>query len=192
MDPIISPWIIYLIEVVPGIGHLFGAIATALLVVFVVSILMRFITIGELKSNLERATRYNTLEQRLNTLEEELEKISTVDNQDGFYLREALRSLDIIKENYKEKLFWYLDADKFTIAVVEFSKYYKILLISAAILMLICTFIPTKETMYKMFIASYITPDNINTGVEIGKNSAEYIVKLITDAIIKIKEASGN
>lgn len=54
--------------------------------------------------------------------------------------------------------------------------------------------IPTKETMYKMLVASFVTSDNISLVVEktgdILEVSATKLVQIISDAAIKIIESA--
>ena len=48
-------------------------------------------------------------------------------------------------------------------------------------------FIPTRETMYKMLIASYVTPENLDLGVNFTKETFEYFLSQIVEAINKVK-----
>jgi hypothetical protein len=62
-------------------------------------------------------------------------------------------------------------------------KYFKLSIAVACISSLICVFIPDKQTMLTMMVASYITPDNLNV-------TTDYIVELvqrITEAVKEVK-----
>lgn len=62
-------------------------------------------------------------------------------------------------------------------------KYFKLSIAVACISGLICIFIPDKQTMLTMMVATYITPDNLNV-------TTDYIVELvqrITEAVKEVK-----
>lgn len=58
-----------------------------------------------------------------------------------------------------------------------------------AIILFILPLIPSQETMYKMLIASYITPNNIEQTSEFVGDKLDSMVDKITDSAIKIKKA---
>ena len=45
----------------------------------------------------------------------------------------------------------------------------------AVVCTLLITFIPSKETMYKMLISSYVTTDNLETATEVIQDGVDYI-----------------
>lgn len=57
----------------------------------------------------------------------------------------------------------------------------KILFFIFAVFLVLYIAIPTKDTMYKMLISSYITPDNINNIHEMVIKDINSIVKTITE-----------
>lgn len=57
----------------------------------------------------------------------------------------------------------------------------KILFFIFAVFLILYIVIPTKDTMYKMLISSYITPDNINNIHEMVIKDINSIVKTITE-----------
>ena len=60
-------------------------------------------------------------------------------------------------------------------------------LIGTIITLLILSVVPSKEVAYKMFIASYLTPDNLNLGKEMTKDGIEWLLNQIVEAVNKIK-----
>ena len=65
-------------------------------------------------------------------------------------------------------------------------QFWKCLCIASAVVSIMALFLPDKTTAYKMFLATYITPDNIRTGTEITKEVLEQFLNIIVDAINKI------
>ena len=55
----------------------------------------------------------------------------------------------------------------------------------AVVLMTLSVFVPSKDTMYKMLITSYVTPNNI----ELVGGSIDTALDKLTDKVVKIKEA---
>lgn len=54
------------------------------------------------------------------------------------------------------------------------------------ICLLLCILIPSEEVCYRMLIASYVTPENINATIDGSENLAKRALELITDSVIKI------
>ena len=65
------------------------------------------------------------------------------------------------------------------------TKYVKRTVMLFAVSLAFSVFIPSKDTMYKMLITSYITPNNI----ELVGGSVDTALDKLTDKIIRIKEA---
>jgi hypothetical protein len=63
----------------------------------------------------------------------------------------------------------------------------KKLVIPLIISIFLITFIPSKDTLTKMLVASYVTQENINTATETSKDIVDYI----TEKIIEMKNAEG-
>ena len=57
--------------------------------------------------------------------------------------------------------------------------------IAMVVALFIVAFIPSKDTMYKMLVTSYITPNNI----ELVGGSIDNALDKLTDKVIRIKEA---
>ena len=72
-------------------------------------------------------------------------------------------------EDCSAKMIWY--AKRFTAALGVF--------------ITLIVFIPPKDTMYKMLVTSYVTPNNI----ELVGGSVDNMLDKLTDKIIRIKEA---
>lgn len=75
-----------------------------------------------------------------------------------------------------------IDFDGESSGFKRLSKIRKISLIVAVVCLIFGIFIPSKDTMYKMAAASFVTEDNIEYVVEMGKDGVEYIVEVIEDA----------
>jgi hypothetical protein len=69
----------------------------------------------------------------------------------------------------------------------ENTKVIKTYLICTTVILLILSMVPSREVAYKMFISSYITPDNLNLGKEITKDGIEWLLNAIVESINKIK-----
>lgn len=61
----------------------------------------------------------------------------------------------------------------------SFIKWLKRTAIILVISILGLTFIPTKETMYQMLVANYVTDKNIETATDVIKDSVDYIFEKI-------------
>jgi putative flippase GtrA len=58
----------------------------------------------------------------------------------------------------------------------------RVFVIISVITLIIAMLTPSRDTMYKMAAASFVTEDNIEYVVEKGKDGIEYIVEVIEDA----------
>lgn len=65
----------------------------------------------------------------------------------------------------------------------DFFRFSKRFLVCFALSFILVVFLPSKDTCVEMLVASYVTPDNIDVGVEKTKETIDYIVE-------KIKEVS--
>lgn len=65
----------------------------------------------------------------------------------------------------------------------DFFRSSKRFLVCFVLTFILVIFVPSKDTCVEMLVASYVTPDNIDAGVEKTKESIDYIVE-------KIKEVS--
>lgn len=75
-----------------------------------------------------------------------------------------------------------LDWDNEDLEFKRSSKIRKTFLIVAVVCLIFGILIPSRDTMYKMAAASFVTEDNIDYVVEMGKDGVEYIVEVIEDA----------
>lgn len=57
--------------------------------------------------------------------------------------------------------------------------------IAFAVMFVVCVFLPSKETAYKMIIASYITPQNIEVVQDTANKSIDYLINKIIEAADK-------
>lgn len=70
---------------------------------------------------------------------------------------------------------WYEKDDEYKFS----AKLTKIFTPLSIVFMLLCIFIPSKDTLYAMLAAKYITPANIETAADCGENVIDYIVEKI-------------
>lgn len=86
------------------------------------------------------------------------------------------------------------DSAKDDVSAIKYRRYYKFFIIGYFIVVVINIFMPTQETLYKMAISSYITPDNVNMVInktgEVLELSATKLVDIITDGAVKIIEST--
>lgn len=59
--------------------------------------------------------------------------------------------------------------------------------IAAVIILLFNILIPTTETGYKLLLTSYITPDNLNTAKDITKETIEWLLNQIVEAVKQMR-----
>ena len=59
----------------------------------------------------------------------------------------------------------------------------KTFIIVVCVSIVIVIFIPAQETCYQMFVASLVTPDNLNWVVDTGKSIADYIVESAAEIV---------
>ena len=63
----------------------------------------------------------------------------------------------------------------------KFFRCSKRFLVCFATTFILVLFVPSKNTCVEMLVASYVTPDNIDTGVEKTKETVDYIVEKIKE-----------
>lgn len=63
----------------------------------------------------------------------------------------------------------------------DFYRSSKRFLICFVLTLILVVFVPSKDTCVEMLVASYVTPDNIDAGVEKTKESIDYIVEKIKE-----------
>lgn len=120
MEPIISPWVFYWIDLCEPIKAVTGFIA--------------FLFIGASWSAYVEIKSYNTKEENA-------------------------------PWEYKTKLFG----------------------IVAVILTLVSIFIPTSNTAYRMLVASYVTPENINSTVQFTQETFKILMNGIVETALRLK-----
>jgi predicted PurR-regulated permease PerM len=195
MDPIISPWLIYLIDKLnPAISLLTfigGAIMLISVIAFVLALASESNSVShEIEEFIDSINKLNLYAKYIKQDLERLEK--SEENLPKEYIlnfdkKQALNNInrhnesieEIIKTSKKliKNLTGSTDSDYATI--------YKWFAIGFAFC-LIGFLIPSKETFVKMLIASYITPDNINAGINITQQTIEYLFDKIQTTLITI------
>ena len=71
----------------------------------------------------------------------------------------------------------FVDFDDGSIEARRLEKLLKNLLFICSTVLIIGVLLPTKETIYKMLTAKYLTSDNINLGIEQIKSMIDYIAE---------------
>lgn len=165
MQPIISPFTIYIIEhlhnAMSGLSVLCGVITTVCIIAYVIS-----------KTDTEERLR-NYVDNIMDKIADE----TRIKNcEDETFINRVNKMM-----KYGES---YINKEE------EAKKYRKKLFITSCICLFIIVlnlFIPTRDTMYKMLVVSYITPDNLDLGVNFTKETFEYFLNQIVEAINKIR-----
>lgn len=165
MQPIISPFTIYIIE------HLHHAMSG-------LSILCGIIIIGCLVAYAN--SKIDTGDRVRNYIDDIMDKIANETRIKSCKDEDFINRVNKMME-YGESYMNKEDRAK---------KYRKKLFITSCICLFIIVlnlFIPTRDTMYKMLVVSYITPDNLDLGVNFTKETFEYFLNQIVEAINKIR-----
>lgn len=63
----------------------------------------------------------------------------------------------------------------------DFFRFSKRFLVCFALSFILVVFVPSKDTCVEMLVASYVTPDNIDAGVEKTKETVDYIIEKIKE-----------
>ena len=165
MSPIISPFTIYIIEhlhnAMSGLSVLCGVIATGCLIAYV-------------------SSKINTDERTRSYIDNIMDKIA-----------DETRIKNCEDETFINRINKMMEYGESYIGREEEAKKYrkKLSIVSCICLFIIVLnlFVPTRDTMYKMLIASYVTPENLDLGVNFTKETFEYFLNQIVEAINKVK-----
>lgn len=71
--------------------------------------------------------------------------------------------------------------------MVVYGKGLKYSIIAGVALGLLCVFIPNRDTIIAMLVASYITPDNMSTANEVIKSNMQDYINMIVNGINSVK-----
>lgn len=169
--PIISPWLIYIVNALPSITLAFEIIAGWCL--FIVVCIFIYLS---LIPNKQQELLVKMSEKR-----EVIERLIKLDKEHVFS--------DEQLEGYKAEYEKNIQEEK------KLKKKFKIYLLYSLFAFLTSLFLPTKETGFQMLIASQITPNNIeylhNTFKDDYKFTIDTLIGSIADAIVKI-DKGGN
>lgn len=165
MQPIISPFTIYIIEhlhnAMSGLSVLCGVIVTGCLIAYI-------------------SSKINTDERTRSYIDNIMDKIA-----------DETRIKNCEDETFINRVNKMMEYGESYIGNEEEAKRYrkKLLIISCICLFIIVLnlFIPTRDTMYKMLVVSYVTPENLDLGVNFTKETFEYFLNQIVEAINRIK-----
>lgn len=165
MQPIISPFTIYIIEhlhdAMSGLSFLCGLIISACAIAYM----------GSKINSDERTKRY---------IDNIMEKIA-----------DETRIKNCTDEEFIDRINKMMKYGEHYIGEEEESNKYRINLIRISciciFIIILNNFIPTRDTMYKMLIVSYITPDNLDIGVNFTRETFEYFLNQIVETINKIR-----
>ena len=148
MEPIINPWIVYVINMIDNFGPVIWIVFLGLAIVFVIYV----IYLINVKEN-----------------------ISTYESK--YKINCALDNKSMINE-LKHQLEKYCSQEKYCIKIMK-----KVAVCFAIVIMLL-TLLPSRETMYAMFTLHYVTEDNIKMVGDSAQDVVDYIfnkVEEITD-----------
>lgn len=158
MEPIISPWILYLFDTVIPQIHFLNTIAFFVMIISAVGY--------GISHTVSEGDTY-----QLNGILERLQyQLQQVDNDIYDTERERINDLLDKEESYQ-----------------QWAKHWKYIFIAATIFFGVTLFIPSTQNCYKMLLASYVTPDNIEVGAQITKETLQTILDMIIETVTKIK-----
>lgn len=158
MEPIISPWILYLFDTVIPQIHFLNTTAFFVMIISAVGY-------GVSHSESERDT------YQLNSVLERLQyQLQQIDSD--IYDAEHERINDLLdkEESYQ-----------------QWAKRWKYIFIGSTVFFGTTLFIPSTQNCYKMLLASYVTPDNIEVGAQITKETLQTLLDMIVETAIKVK-----
>lgn len=144
MEPIINPWIIYVINMIDNFGPVIWIVFSGLAIVFVIYVIY-LINVKDNISTYESKYKINCA----------LDSKSSKNQLEKYYLQE-----------------------KYCIKTMK-----KVVVCFAIVIMLL-TLLPSRETMYTMFTLHYVTEDNIKMVGDSAQDVVDYIfdkVEEITD-----------
>lgn len=158
MEPIISPWILYLFDTVIPQIHFLNTTAFFIIIISAVGYGISH-TVSE-----QDTYQLNSVLERL---QYQLEHVDS-----GIYDTEKERINDLLdkEESYQ-----------------QWAKRWKYIFIGSTIFFGITLFVPSTQNCYKMLLASYVTPDNIEAGAQITKETLQTILDMIVETAIKIR-----
>lgn len=209
MDAIISPWVFYLIDASDKFINAFKIINMLSLIAFAISCIFYLIQRFDENADFQSITVEDKIKNAIDKIEYAANKLNELldpNDENKISLKtyvtidkEKLNNIRYWREDVNNAIFTIKDKTRMYEVTLQQSKdfikiidfIYRIVKISAIcsiISGLIVLFIPSSTTIYKMMITSFITPDNIQTTVEITKNSLDTMLQWIVDAAIKIKE----
>lgn len=148
MEPIINPWIIYVINLIDNFGPVIWIVFLGLAIVFVIYVIYLI-----------------NVKENISTYESKYKLNCELDNK------------SMINE-LKHQLEKYCSQEKYCIKIMK-----KVAVCFAIVIMLL-TLLPSRETMYAMFTLHYVTEDNIKMVGDSAQDVVDYIfnkVEEITD-----------
>ena len=197
MDPIINTFYIYLIELLDPIRDFLFSIKVISTISILIHIFLLLLTETE-NDYSDRTNQLNGLKKETKGLYIQLRDFLTYRKDEMVNLKNDKKiegdlndilnridskftaievKCDYIINNYKDVIF-------------NHSMYRKNLYVSFIVLFLtlvLIVLIPSTETAYKLFILSYITPDNLQLGIDNGKDAIKWLLDTISNQIEKLK-----
>lgn len=196
MDPIIDPFYIYLITRLDNIKHVLVMVKVITFLFAIGNLILLLITDNES----DYRTRYDSidgLKKESNLLyiqfrdslvyaNNEIKNNKDLTNEEK--VEEGLSRIDKFIKHFNSKIDYITES--YNKCILDHTKYKFGLVVSITlfvIAMIIDILVPGTETAYKMLFLSYITPDNIQLGLENSKNAIQWILDMLTQSIEKIK-----
>lgn len=130
-----------------------------------------FSLISQTVDEIKRAKSSNTAKEQLLFIEGSMQHYSS--SVDKLHKKADKVYESLIKDYYQE--------------IDRYKKYLKYSIISAFCMMFIQMIIPDTNTGYKMFIVSYITPDNLGMAKDVTKETIEWLLQSIVNSIQQLK-----
>ena len=195
MDPIINPMYIYLIERLDSIKALFHIVNVISAISTLIFLFLLCITDndsdfkpGHESPNNIKSTMQKTYTDFLDTCKYKRNNILNLDeknnNKSIQYIQYNISELNTRTKELANRLEWAIDnMNKWYKKHVTYKKYMLISLSIFTVSIIIQVLIPNTLTGYKLFFLTYITPDNLQLGINEGKDAIKWLLDTITNTI---------
>lgn len=179
MEPIISPWVFYAISTLSNLKSAFIGLG----IVLILSSIAIYVSNNDPVSGSSFEWQSIKLKRSLEYIEGQFQKLVEMYEQSSIDKERFNNLLKDIEVTVKEHEELYNDMRKVTTSLKNGKRNF----ILGITLLILAILIPSTDTMYKMLITSYITPENIQTGATITNSIVQQLIDKIVEAAKAIK-----
>jgi len=158
-EPIISPWIFYIADVIKALNMVAAVLLVISLCGAVILWSTYYVSLPDLQNRVKRAYH-------------------------KFNLKELLSSDNVDKEKISIVLSYLHDDTVPVLEILRWAKLSTALLVLSVLLLLV---VPSKDTYYKIVVAKYVTPATVTKTLDVGNTVHKELKKDILDIIDHIK-----